>query len=164
MLIHRLAEAVGAVLEKVAVPVLMATLSVLVFFQVLNRFILHIPAAWTEEFSRYAFVWLSLLGAAEATRTGANLNVEFLQDRLGGTAKRVMVFVSDLLSIAFFGFIAYQGFSWTFKNGFKVVADTVPLPMFYIQVILPVAATIIVFFIVDHLVITLRKNEGGGKA
>ncbi len=164
MLIHRIAEAIGVVLEKALVPGFMAILSLLVFFQVLNRFVLHISAAWTEEFSRYAFVWVSLLGAAEAARSGANLNVEFFQDMMGGAVKRVMVVASDLLSIVFFGFLAYQGFSWTFRNGFKVMTDTVPLPMFYIQVIVPVTATIIILFIIDHIAIFIKTREGGEKA
>ncbi len=163
-MVHRVAEGIGTVLRKVMIPILMALLSLLVFFQVLNRFVLHIPASWTEEFSRYAFVWGALFGAAEAARSGADLNVEFFQDLFGGALKRSMRVIADLLSIVFFGFLAYQGCSWTFRNGFKVMADTVPIPMFYIQVVIPVAAAIIVLFLVDRLSVSMRRREGGKEA
>lgn len=162
-MIHRLSETIGIVLEKVIVPFLMMSLFVLVFFQVLNRFILHIPVAWTEEFGRYAFVWVSLLGAAEAARKSEHLNVTFFQDLVGAKGKRVMVVISELLSITFFGFLVYQGFSWTFRNGFQVMADSFHLPMFYIQVIVPISSTFIVLFVIDRLIIYLKedRNEVG---
>ncbi|MFA5621178.1 MAG: TRAP transporter small permease [Thermovirgaceae bacterium] len=160
---HNLSEAIGIFLEKYLVPFLMMSLFVLVFFQVLNRFILHIPIAWTEEFGRYAFVWVSLLGAAEAARKGEHLNVTFFQDLVGGSGKKVMVVISELLSIVFFGFLVYQGFSWTLRNGFKVMADSFRLPMFYIQVIVPISATFVVLFVADRLFYYLmqKRNEVG---
>jgi len=157
-MIHRLSETIAFILEKLLVPFLMMLLFVLVFFQVLNRFILHIPIAWTEEFGRYAFVWASLLGASEAARKGEHLNVTFFQDMIGGMGKHIMVIASELLSIIFFCFLIFQGFSWTFRNGFKVMADSVPLPMFFIQVIVPVSSTITVLFIADQLVTYLKKH------
>jgi len=163
-MINKVSETVGFLLEKFVVPFLMMVLFVLVFFQVLNRFILHLSAPWTEEYARYSFVWLSMLGAAEATRKGGNLNVTFFQNMAKGVWKRVMIVASDLLSILFFGFLVYQGFSWAIRNGFKVVADTIRLPMFYIQVIIPLASAIIVLFVADGLVKYLKKNHGEVKS
>ena len=36
-----------------------------VFLQVLTRFVIQIPLAWTEEVSRYFFIWMVFLGSAE---------------------------------------------------------------------------------------------------
>jgi TRAP-type C4-dicarboxylate transport system permease small subunit len=158
-MIHAVSSKIGTLLEKIIIPFLMMMVFLLVFFQVVNRFILHLSAPWTEEYARYAFVWLSLLGAAEATRKGDNLNVAFFQNLVKGFWKRAMVVASDLLSIIFFGFLVYHGFSWVIRNGFKVVADTIRLHMFYIQVIVPLASAIIVLFILDGLFTQWRNSE-----
>jgi len=38
--------------------------SITVFLQVLTRFVIQIPLAWTEEVSRYFFIWMVFLGSA----------------------------------------------------------------------------------------------------
>ena len=63
---------------EILTTVLMFVLVGLVFFQVLNRFILHIPAAWTEEMARYNFVWLSLFGSVIALKSGRHLSVDLV--------------------------------------------------------------------------------------
>jgi TRAP-type C4-dicarboxylate transport system permease small subunit len=61
---------------------LMLFLLFIVFFQVLNRFILHIPLSWTEEAARYGFVWLSLFGAVKALQTGSHIKVDIFINNL----------------------------------------------------------------------------------
>jgi len=39
---------------------------ILIFIQVLFRYLLHRPLDWTEELSRFIFAWTSMLGAAAA--------------------------------------------------------------------------------------------------
>ena len=54
--------------------VLLITLTVLA--QIVMRYVLARPNPWTEELSRFAFIWLSALGAAMATRRGAHFVFE----------------------------------------------------------------------------------------
>ncbi|MCL1999920.1 MAG: TRAP transporter small permease subunit, partial [Planctomycetes bacterium] len=44
--------------------ILMTMLIAVTFFQVLCRFVIKLPAVWTEEVARMSFVWLIFLGAA----------------------------------------------------------------------------------------------------
>lgn len=158
-------HALDIALEKVIVPLGMGTLAIVVFFQVLNRFILHIPAPWTEEIARYIFVWTALLGAASGVRRGIHLNVELLQNSVGERFRKVLAIFSDLLTLFFLGVLVHQGFKWATGNGFRVIADSMRVPMFYFQVIVPITAILMLLFTVEQMIkIRQRdKTQQGGK-
>lgn len=50
---------------------------ILLFFQVIMRTVFQNSLAWSEEASRFAFVWFSFLGASYAARLGAHNRVTF---------------------------------------------------------------------------------------
>jgi TRAP-type C4-dicarboxylate transport system permease small subunit len=50
---------------------------ILLFFQVIMRTIFQNSLAWSEEASRFAFVWFAFLGASYAARLGAHNRVTF---------------------------------------------------------------------------------------
>lgn len=153
-------DAIAVLLQRYLVPLSMGLLAITVFFQVLNRFLLHIPLAWTEEIGRYMFVWTSMLAATSGIREKAHLNVELLQSYVGSKFRKVLLILSEVLSIGFFAALAFYGFYWVTRNGFQVRADSMRIPMFYIQVIIPAAASIMALFCLDALV-DIIKLKGG---
>lgn len=159
-----LCDGIEAVLDRFLVPLLMASLAFIVFFQVINRFILHIPAAWTEEMGRYLFVWASLLGAVSGVRRGAHLNVEIVQNAVKGNFRRILMLASDIFCIIFFGVLGYQGLYWVKTSGINVLADSMDIPMLYIQVIVPVSAILMLIFTAEHIyrVISKHNNKEAG--
>ncbi|WP_455760146.1 TRAP transporter small permease [Cloacibacillus evryensis] len=58
--------------------ILMGSMCLLIGFQILNRFAFHIPAAWTEEFCRYNFVWLTMVASAKAMHDRQQLAVDIM--------------------------------------------------------------------------------------
>lgn len=163
-LLTMVCDAIALSLRRFFVPMTIGLLAITVFFQVLNRFILHIPLPWTEEIGRYLFVWTSLLAAASGIREKAHLNVELLQNMLGEKGKRVILLLSELITFGFFALLSYEGFYWVTKNGFQVRADSIHIPMFYIQVIVPVSSVIMALFALDALLgIFSNKYKEEGK-
>ncbi|MGB0188486.1 MAG: TRAP transporter small permease, partial [Aequoribacter sp.] len=54
---------------------LMAGMVTAVCWQVISRYALNDPAAWTEEMARFLLMWIGLLGACYAYREGQHLGV-----------------------------------------------------------------------------------------
>ena len=57
--------------------VLLAFLVVSVFTEVMIRYVIHAPSAWTEEVAQFILVWFSLLAAAVAARRGMHFAIRF---------------------------------------------------------------------------------------
>ena len=122
-----------AVLGVVAlVLVIVAT-----FLQVLTRYILPASLTWTEEGARYAFIWMSMLGAPLAARHCANASIDLLDSVFRGEAKKAHFVILQLLILAAAVLI--------FPFGVKMVgqmmmrrSSALGIPMGYVYLAIPI--------------------------
>jgi TRAP-type C4-dicarboxylate transport system permease small subunit len=89
----------------------LAIMVVLVFGNVVLRYVFNSGIAWAEEVSRLMFVWLIFLGAILALRHHAHLGVELVQAKLPPGARRACAFVSHVLML--YGLWLFLYGSWT---------------------------------------------------
>lgn len=85
-------QAMG-VIEWVVCTLLVAIVLV-IFSQVLSRYVLHTSLAWSEELARFLFIWLAALGAAYACKTQSHFLLRFAVDKL---QPRVQMWVATLV-------------------------------------------------------------------
>ncbi len=100
-----------------AVVALMAAMAVLVFTNVVSRYVLNYSLIWVEELTRYLMVWVGFLGAGLVLRLGAHIAVEAFQDLLPPRAARTLrVGIVVLLGITFAAMtwlgMRYAAFAW----------------------------------------------------
>ena len=72
---------------------------VMVFGNVVMRYAFNSGILISEEMSRYAFIWLTYLGAMIAMREGGHLGVDTLIKHLPLTGKKISVFLSESLML-----------------------------------------------------------------
>lgn len=136
--------------------ILMASLVALIFFQVLNRFILHIPAAWTEEMGRYNFVWLSLFGSVKALKERAHLSVDILVTNLKGRKKVLADIIVEILTLVFSVILLVTGYSYTISN-IGVNCEFGTFPIFIIYMAVPIVAFLLCVISLDQVVMNIKK-------
>lgn len=78
---------------------LLAVMVVLVFGNVVLRYAFNSGIVFSEEVSRFVFMWLTLIGALVVMKDKAHLGMSSLVDRLGETGQRVCRFASDALTL-----------------------------------------------------------------
>lgn len=76
-------------LLKVAIALLLLTMVILVFGNVVLRYAFNTGITFSEELSRICFVWLTFLGAVVAMREHAHLGMDALLTRLPPTGAKV---------------------------------------------------------------------------
>jgi TRAP-type C4-dicarboxylate transport system permease small subunit len=85
-------------LEFMVVAMLFAMV-VMVFGNVLMRYVFDTGITVSEEMSRYCFIWLTYLGAMVAMREGGHLGMDTLVKVLPVTGKKVCLFLSEVLML-----------------------------------------------------------------
>ena len=65
--------------------------------QVFNRFVLNISLSWSEEFQKFAFIWLVFISIPVAYNRAAHLRVDTFFDMFPAIVQRVLRELIDLL-------------------------------------------------------------------
>lgn len=95
-------------LEEYMIAILTAIMTVLLFLQVLFRFVLNLPLAWVEEISLYSMVWLCYFGCSLAIKKREHLKMEIITNFLKPKAKKIFDIISLVLFFAFAIFVLYH--------------------------------------------------------
>lgn len=104
------------------------SMTVLIFMQVIFRYVFKESLSWSEELARYLFIWLTFIGASIATREKTHINVAMFIDNIkSAKTKKIFVIFANLLSMAFLGVLTYYGFSIATQIlQFKQVSSSMP--------------------------------------
>lgn len=131
--------------------VLLITLTVLA--QIVMRYVLARPNPWTEELSRFAFIWLSALGAAMATRRGAHFVFESAVQSLPPRAAAFVVrLVRALVAVMLVGLAVTGARLVLLLRAERSAALEVPMALVYAS--LPVAAALMLL----HLAVDAKGH------
>ncbi len=129
-----------------------------VFSEVIYRLILDRSLLWTEELSRYLFLWTIYIGAVVAYNKGSHVRIEILVRIFPAYwQKRINYFV-QILSLIFLIIVLYYGRKIVFLN-FNMYSDILEIPMGYIYSIVPISATIMSALIVKIILFGKEKKS-----
>jgi TRAP-type C4-dicarboxylate transport system permease small subunit len=87
--------------NRALVVVLLAAMAVMVFANVVLRFLTDRSILWSEEASRYAMVWLTFLGAGPVLRYGGHIGIDTLERSLPRHASVIRASIFLLLALFF---------------------------------------------------------------
>ena len=77
-------------INQALVIALMGSMAVLVFLNVVTRYLFNHSIIWVEELTQYQMIWVAYLGAGLALREGRHVAVDTLQDLLPAPLRRVL--------------------------------------------------------------------------
>ena len=86
---------------------LLTLMVVLVFGNVVLRYGFNSGIVFSEEVSRFIFMWLTLIGALVVMKDSAHLGMSSVVDRLGETGQRICRFLSDALTLGCCALLAH---------------------------------------------------------
>lgn len=121
-------------------------MSLVVFFQVILRYILDQPFGWTEELGRVTFLVFVMLGAALAYRDDRHLGLDLLEIRLPAHYRLFFVAIKRILVIVFAVVMIQQGFNLV--NFLFARTPILGIPFSKLYLIFPFTMTLILILAV----------------
>ena len=117
---------------------MMAMAASLGMFQVVMRFVLEIPAEWTEVLIRFSLVWMVFMGIPYAFRVGAMVSVDVLYRVVGARGKRIFDFVTSVAALILVAVIIWWGWDYSLRGRVQTVSGLESISMFWAYLALPV--------------------------
>lgn len=137
---------------------LIATVAILIIpvtLQIISRYTALIPSyIWTEELSRFLFIWMVMLGAMIAVREGTHLDVDLWPD-LKPKADAVTHIISSLFVLIFACVFIYWGVKFV-RFGWNQQSELAELPMTFIFAAWPIAGLTWALFVGEAFIADIR--------
>jgi TRAP-type C4-dicarboxylate transport system permease small subunit len=145
----------GNRIGEVLLVLFLSALTIVVFLQVLFRYVFHLPLFWTEETARYCLIWASMLGAGYALRHGQHIAVTYVVDRLPERFYRAATRLAQVAVLAIIVVILWGGIElvWITRNQ---ISPALRIPMSYPYLAMPTGA---VFMLVHQLALLFEPVQ-----
>ena len=148
--------------HRLLIWLLVATVAILVFpvtLQIVSRYTHLIPHyIWTEELSRFLFIWMVMLGAMVGVREGTHFEVD-VWPQLGARANAALRIVSHLFVLVFAVVFLHWGLRFV-RFGWDQTSELADLPMGFIFASWPLAGGTWLLFLGEAFFDDIRILRG----
>lgn len=139
-------------------------LIIIVTYQVVSRFAFPTySVVWSEELTRYLFVFCIALAAPLAMKRREYVNVDIVLNMMGLKARKVVQLILDAVSVALFVLTFLQGLSFL-KLGFGNVSAAMGVPMWVPYSTIALMSLLIAGYGLYNLITDLFKMAKGGES
>lgn len=136
---------------EIALIVILSAMAIVVFMQVLFRYVLHLPLFWTEEFARYCLVWASLLGAAIALKRQEHIAVTFFLERFPLRFRGLMTLVGRISVALILGVMTWGGVKLVWITSAQI-SPALRIPMAIPYLALPIGSAVMLFHMISFII------------
>ena len=145
------AESIFVAVNRWALIVILAAMSVVVFSNVAARYLTNYSIIWAEEVARYLMIWLTFLGAGLTLRYGGHVAITNVMDSLPSRAQRALRAVIVVCLLAFFLLMIWIGYNLTMRVHLQLTPAT-RIPFSYVYAAIPVGFALLAV----HLLLIVR--------
>lgn len=130
-----------------------------IFIQIILRLFFKNPLSFTEEVSRYSFVWMVFLGLSYATRYDRHIRVDFLYNKFPKNIKFIVEMFLNTLTLLVFMWVFYTGVKYV---DYSSITRTYALNIqrSVVVMILPISGFLMCVRVIEKFYRDIRFHHG----
>lgn len=120
--------------EEYSMVIFLGVMTMVVFVQVVLRFVFNSGLTWSEEGARFLFMWIIWMSMSVGFRDKSHIRMTIISDKLSPNGKRILNIADNLIVLAFSLFIAYLGWNYVARlvtTGQYAPATKIPYALIY---------------------------------
>lgn len=156
-LFHRVCDGIEWLIRRV-VTLLLILMTVVICYQVVLRYGFKSANIWAEEFARYAFIWVVMLGSANALRNAQHIRIDFAVNALPSGVRRAIAVLNTVLIAGFLVILIDYGVGIAARTG-NQISSGLGLPMSFMYMSIPVSAGLMLVFAIEMSIAKLRGED-----
>lgn len=126
-------------LEEIVLSLLFVNMCGFVMIQIVSRYVFRSPLLYTEEVSRYSYIWICFFGMAMATKLQNHIRIELVFIFIKGKAQAVINLVLNIISLGLYVVIFFIGLDYTLTNAIQL-SPAMEISKAFVYVSLPLGA------------------------
>ena len=129
---------------------LILAMTLLIFWQVVARYVMNDSLTWSEEIGRYMFVWITFVGLPAALKAGAHVAIDLLLKKTHG-AFHMSILTVNAIATCFIGIvICYSGIRLTVL-GVGQISSALQIPMQVYYAGVPVCGVLMILYSIPRI-------------
>lgn len=135
-------------------------LSLIILLEVIRRYVFSASSPWGEMSARYAFVYLSYIGAAEAIRLRRHIRIDLIINKFSKRLQNLFNLYIDLLTTGLAVIVIYH--SWQviqIQWSVGIVMESANLNLAFAYAALPIGWGLLIIRIIQIWYERLRSSE-----
>ena len=134
-------------------------MTVMIFLQVIYRYVLGDSLSFSEELARYMFIWSVAMGSALALKTRSHIGVELLVERLPKSLGVQAKVLACAISLVFYAMLIWYGFEMVGET-MEQESAALELPMGYVYLAVPLSAIVLFICEIKNVLDDLFGTQG----
>jgi len=123
----------------------MSLMLICVLIQIVARYILQAPPAWTEELGRYAMIWAVMFGATSAYYHQEDPAIFKLDEHSNAIRKKIQCLLEALAIVIFAVPVLYYSPTALIRSSTRLT-ETLEINSAFVLVVIPICFSIILFY------------------
>ena len=149
-------------IEEILISIFLGISTLLVFAQVVARYVFNTGFTWAPELVEDMFLWTVMIGASYGVKHGVHLGVDILVAKFSPAVQRWIILAAVAISLAFTGGMAYLSCFYVYESyRMELITVDLEIPQWIPHLALPFGFTLISlrFVQVGWLVYTGRQSK-----
>lgn len=147
-------------IEENIIGIGLLTSIILVFLNVILRYIFKSSSTWIEEAVRYLIIWVTFIGSAVCFRKSSHMGIDLIFSLTKGRVKKGVEIFGILASLAFMVFLFKYGVELVlFTKQTGQITAAMEIKLFWIYLGIPLGAFLSGIDLIKVLVDKIRKDE-----
>ena len=152
-------------LEEYLCACLFGIMLIMLFTQVVLRFLFHLSSPVLEEYSLYMFVWFVFLASSNAILRNEHIRIEVITTRLPEKAQAGLYLVMMVINIGYSAVVMYAGWFKVMDQYLLGTVSATTFPLFIMSLALPVGMFASIVRSLQNIYLTIKldfiKKERG---
>lgn len=147
--------------EEAVMIILLMFMTMIMGVQVCARYLFNFSLSWTEEITRYLFVWSGFLSIGFATQKAIAIRLEQLTEKLKGKVKSMVFIVDYVIEFVFFAYMIPSAWNYlmtAIESG--QVSTACEMPMWFLQAAPFVGFVLVEVRLAEKIYREIKKGKG----
>lgn len=128
-------------------------------YQVVMRYLFNNSVVWSEELTRYLFVWSAFVSIGFCIKKRSSIKIDQIVQLMPPVIQKVILLMTKVISLLFFAYLLRYSFNVvqaTIKSG--QLSPALQMPMYFVHLAAVVGFGLAVVRIFESFVFTAAKN------
>jgi TRAP-type C4-dicarboxylate transport system permease small subunit len=144
-------------IETFILLILVTLITLGVFLEVIFR-VVGYPLFWSEEFARYVFIWMIMLGSVIGIEQRDHFKIDFFYDFFPKKLQKVVLLGGCILTVVFLSVLCLEGIRLSLSLR-DVTSPAMHAPQDLVFLSIPISSVLMIFHLIMATVEDLKEVE-----